>query len=70
MNMKKYKIASICYYIAAVASYVASIVFLTSNDSNNRGVIWLCIGSAMLCLGSAFLMKSNKKDKKDKTLEQ
>lgn len=63
--MKKYQNISIVYYLIAVACYICSIVWFCS-DSSGLGTMWLCIGSANLCLGTVFLKKSKGEEEKDK----
>lgn len=60
--MKKEKKRAILYYFAAVCFYLASIMSFCGKNDRSMGVIWLCLGSAMLCFGSTELNK-NKKDK-------
>lgn len=51
--MKKRKAYTVLYYVAAICFYVAAVIsFLVSGDSG-MGVVWLCLGSAMLALGAA-----------------
>ena len=63
--MKKEKTSAVLYYIASFCFYAAAIINFTSNRGNSMGVVWLCLGSTMLCLGSVWLNKS-KKSEKDK----
>ncbi len=62
--MKKFKISAILYYVAALCWYIAAIICFTS-ESSRVGVIWLCLGSSMLCLGSASLNKYRKEKNSD-----
>ena len=73
--MKKFKISAILYYAASLCWYIAAIISFTS-ESSRIGVIWLCLGSSTLCLGSDSLNKyrkeknnSDKSDDKDKPKE-
>ena len=63
--MKAKKFTSLLYYIAACCFYiVAAIKFFGDGDSNS-GVVWLSLGSAMLCLGTVWFKKT-KTDNSDK----
>lgn len=64
--MNKYKLSSLLYYISALCWYIAAFISFT-NESRSRGVIWLCLGSAMLGLGSVFLNKYRKEKNNDKS---
>lgn len=60
MNQPKLsKFCAIIYYIAAIFGFInAEIDF--SNSAASRGVMWLCFGIALLCLGSYYLFKRPK----------
>ena len=66
--MKKYKLISTLFYVAAVLYYLAAIITFVSGNHNSTGIMWLCLGSAILCFGSVFLNKSkdNDNDAEDK----
>ena len=66
--MKKYKLTSTLFYVAAVLYYLAAIITFVSGNNNSKGIMWLCLGSAFLCFGSVFLNKSkdNDNDAEDK----
>lgn len=67
--MKKEKTCAVLYYISAVLFYVvAAINLLGDNNDTSMGVVWLCLGSTMLCLGFVWLNKSKKKN--DETEEK
>lgn len=57
--MRYDKISSILFYIAAALFYLAAIVYLVGRDTST-GIVWLCLGSTFLCLGSAKRQKSQK----------
>jgi len=73
-NVKAYKVASILFYVAAAASYVAGIINLVKGNGFS-GADFGC-GCAFLCLGIVFGMQSkgkaqgqieeNKEDKDNK----
>ena len=48
--------------------YAAAAINFLGGRNTSMGVIWLCLGSAMLCLGSVWMNKTKKKD--DKTEEK
>lgn len=52
-----YYAASVCFYIAAIIGFM--------ND-NSMATVWFCLGSAMLCLGSAKLSKIKKNEEQKK----
>ena len=66
--MKKYKLTSTLFYVAAVLYDLAAIITFVSGNNNSTGIMWLCLGSAFLCFGSVFLNKSkdNDNDAEDK----
>lgn len=55
------KIVSTLNYFTAVCFYIVSIIDFV-NKNNNLGIIYLCLGSAFMCLGTIWLNKE--KDKK------
>lgn len=61
------KIAGI-YYFASLCFYIAAIINFINGDNNSMAVVFLCLGSCNLCLGSVYLNKDkdngNNKDKK------
>ena len=61
------KIAAL-YYIGSLCFYIAAILNFINGDNNSMTVIFLCLGSSNLCLGSVYLNKDkdngNNKDKK------
>ena len=50
--MKKGINKSILFYIASVLFLVASAIDFTSGNKNSMAIVWLCLGSSFLCLGS------------------
>ncbi len=62
--MKKMKLTSTLYFVASVLAYIVAIIKFTGEDQTTTAITWLCIGSAMLCLGFAVLNK--KEDNQDK----
>lgn len=55
--MKNYKLSSTLYYISSILFYISAILcFVDKNPS--MGVVWLCLGSTNLCLGSNYTNKA------------
>ena len=50
--MKKGINKSILFYIASVLFFIASAIGFTSEDESSMAIVWLCLGSSFLCLGS------------------
>lgn len=61
--MKKENISSILFYVASTLFYVAAIINLAGGNRNSMAVVWMCLGSAFLCLGS--LHKKKDKESRD-----
>ena len=59
--MKKGIRKSILFYIASVLFYIASIIGFINGDANSMAIVWLCLGSSFLCLGSMHRKKENDK---------
>ena len=62
--MKKGINKSILFYIASVLFFIASAIGFTSGNENSMAIIWLCLGSSFLCLGSTHKKKENNTDDK------
>ena len=62
--MKKGINKSILFYIASVLFLVASAIDFTSGNENSMAIVWLCLGSSFLCLGSTHKKKENNTDDK------
>ena len=62
--MKKGINKSILFYIASVLFLVASVIGFTSGNENSMAIVWLCLGSSFLCLGSIHKKKENNTDDK------
>ena len=55
------------FFVGAIGAYITAALNFIGGHNTSLGVIWLCLGSAMLCFGSIELNKMNKKDEdKDK----
>ena len=50
--MKKGINKSILFYIASVLFFIASAIGFTSGNESSMAIVWLCLGSSFLCLGS------------------
>ena len=61
--MKKEKVKSTLFYLAAALFYVAAIIGFAGIRENSMSFFWLCMGSVFLCLGTRF--KQNDQDKED-----
>ena len=62
--MKKGINKSILFYIASVLFLVDSAIDFTSGNENSMAIVWLCLGSSFLCLGSTHKKKENNTDDK------
>ena len=68
--MKKETKKSILFYAASALLYMASLISFISGNDNSMAVVWLCLGSSFLCLGSTlslFRVCLCKKKGNDKT---
>ena len=63
--MKKGINKSILFYIASVLFFIASAIGFTSGNENSMAIVWLCLGSSFLCLGSTHKKKENNKTNTD-----
>ena len=59
------KIAGI-YYFASLCFYIAAIINFINEDNNSMAVVFLCLGSSNLCLGSVYLNKDKDRDNVNK----
>ena len=59
------KIAGI-YYFASLCFYIAAIINFINEDNNSMEVVFLCLGSSNLCLGSVYLNKDKDRDNVNK----
>lgn len=57
---KLYRLTAGCFYLASFVEYITAIYYFMS-DNSSSGVTWLCLGSAMLCVGSVQLLYSKRK---------
>ena len=64
--MRKNKNKSTLFYVSAVLFNLAAILNFVGGDHNSMAVVWLCLGSTFLCLGSVYSKKSKENnDNKD-----
>ncbi|MBQ2865842.1 MAG: hypothetical protein IJE90_04925 [Clostridia bacterium] len=56
--MKNLKVSSTMFFIAAVLFNLAAVITFFSGNHNSTAVIWLCLGSTFLCLGTVYSKKS------------
>ena len=61
--MKKNKNRSLIFPVISVLFYVAAMITFFSGNHNSTGIIWLCLGSTFLSIGTALSRKE--KDKTD-----
>ena len=59
------KIAGI-YYFASLCFYIAAIINFINEDNNSMAVVFLCLGSSNLCLGSVYFNKDKDRDNVNK----
>lgn len=62
---KAYKICSTLFYVSAVFFCLAAIINIVGGNNTSIGIVWLCLGSTNLCLGSVFLKKSKENSEKE-----
>lgn len=65
MKKTKTEITTTLYYFASVGFFIAAIIGF-GNDSSSAPA-FLCLGAAMLCLGTSY---ANNTKKKEKQMEQ
>ena len=51
--MKKSKNSSLIFYIVSILFYVAAIITFLTGNHNSTGIIWLCLGSTFLSIGTS-----------------
>ncbi len=61
---KDFKKPWIVFYLISAAFYAVSVFNFIDKDSS-QAVIWMCLGSTFLCLGSVELSKKKKSDGRD-----
>lgn len=58
------KLISTIMYVASAILNVVGIITLVSGNADGMGFVWICVGSSLLCLGSA-LSRRWQDDKKE-----
>ena len=54
---KRDKQINLYFYIASVLFFIASAIGFTSGNESSMAIVWLCLGSSFLCLGSTHKKK-------------
>ena len=67
-NIRKEYIPAYLYYAASACMYLAAA--LSALTHNPTTVMWICLGSAFLCLGSATLVNAGKKIREQEEKEK
>ncbi|RXS76536.1 hypothetical protein [Blautia faecicola] len=62
--MKKGINKSILFYVVSALFLIVSAIGLTTGNENSMAIVWLCLGSSFLCLGSTHKKKENNADDK------
>ncbi len=61
--MDKNKKMALCFFMAAICSYIAAaIIFLNRSSSNTTGIVFICVGSTWVAIGGSFSNKDKNKD--------
>ena len=55
------KKATLCY-ILAVLFYLGAVIMFVVRSETPLGVVWLCLGSMFLCIGSANNLNAQKRE--------
>ena len=63
--MKKGINKSILFCIASVLFFIASMISFISGNEKTMAIVWLCLSSSFLCLGSIYKKKENDKTNSD-----
>ena len=63
--MKKKNIGMLFYLVSAAFNVVAVVTFAGGNESG-LGFAWLCLGSSLLCLGTAYNNRAKKETEEEK----
>lgn len=49
------------YYIASSIGYAAALIIMFCGNDTSHGIVWMCIASMFMCIGSAQVAKERKK---------
>ena len=63
--MKKGKVTTILFFAASILCYVVAIIKFATDTDSSMGGMWLCIGSAVLCLDVVNLEKTKNKNSEE-----
>ncbi len=68
-HSKEIKITPTLFYVVSAILNIVGIISLVGGGENHTtGIVWICLGSTFLCLGSALRSRQNTdKEKKDDT---
>lgn len=67
--MKKNVIGTV-FSICSAVFYILAIIGFSSGAGTETSAIWLCLGSAFLCIGTVFSRRANEEEKKEGTDEE
>lgn len=59
MKKDNNKILALIWYVCAVLDYITATIGFVS-ENRTLAVIWLCLGSTALCIGSTYINKMKK----------
>lgn len=62
--VKKKKLIVMLDVTSSVLFFIASAIGFTSGNESSMAIVWLCLGSSFLCLGSTHKKKENNTDDK------
>ncbi len=62
--MKKEKMPAFLCFAASLLLYIAAAVSHFASSDTSMTVVWICLGSALLCLGAVQKNRQNKKEEK------
>ena len=67
--MKKNVIGTV-FSICSAVFYILAIIGFSSGAGTEMSAVWLCLGSAFLCIGPVFSRRANEEEKKEGTDEE
>ena len=67
--MKK-NVIGIVFSICSAVFYILAIIGFSSGAGTEMSAVWLCLGSAFLCIGTVFSRRANEEEKKEGTDEE
>ena len=63
--MKNKNIIGIVFSLCSAVFYILAIIGLSSGGNSSTSAIWLCFGSAFLCISTVFNRRMRDDEKKD-----